>query len=269
MKKLWIILCIFALSACSTKQKDFVTLEVNGGQGVAVMNNRMYVNGSKQISIYKGKKKIKQNKNVFPGALGKVNHMGAISAARKALYVPVEYFDGMNSSNLQVAVYDHDLKYQHSFAIQSSSGQKECSAVAVDPDDHTLWLCEWGHEASSTYFYHYDQKGHYLGKIQMKNPVYDIQGICIYHHELYIACDDGDDEKGESDHIYKMKLKDQASLVKVKTLNDVVDQGEVEGLCVNASHLYVLYNRGAKVENGVVKGLKKGYTHQIHEVYIY
>lgn len=268
MKKLLLILCVFVLSAC-VKQKDFLCLEVNGGQGVFVINHRMYVNGSKQISIYQGKKKIKQNKNVLQDYQGPLSHMGAISADQKYLYAPVEYFDGSHSSYIQIGIYNHDLTFHDSFAISKKSGQKECSGVAVDPDDHTLWLCEWGHETSSTYFYHYDLKGYYLGKIQMGKPAYDIQGICIYHHEIYMASDDGDAEKGEPDHIYKMSLKNKASLIKVKTLSDVYDQGEVEGLCVNASHLYVLYNRGAKVVNGEVKGLKKGYTHQIHEVYIF
>lgn len=270
MKKLLAVSLCVLLVGCSVFNRTPV-INVNGGQGVYVNGSKMYINGSAQISVYVNKKKIQQNNHVFDGYTGLVNHMGAISGGDGDLYAGVEYFDGSYSKNIQVGIYDaKSLKLLKCFPIDKHSGQKECAGVAYNHDDHTLWLTEWGKDASSRYFYHYNLQGKYLGRVKMIQPVFWIQGIAFYNHKLYVAADDGDAQKNQPDHIYSTSLRFKTcTLKKVRTLSDVKDQGEVEGLSVTKSSIYVLYNRGAKVVNGQVMGLEKGYKKQLHEVYIY
>ena len=253
-----------SLSSCH----DFTDCqEVSGGQGVYVIGDEMYVNGSAQISAYRNGKKIRQNKDVFTKYQGEVNHLGALSGNAQYLFAPSEAFDGNDSENKQVGIYDrHTLKQVRSFALSDQSGQQECSALAYDHRDHSLWLAQWGDTPSSFYLYHYTISGQYLGKRKIPHLKW-IQGITIDQDDMYLSCDDGDANKEQPDHIYR--LSDQGQVKTIRSLDDVYDQGEVEGLSIAHHKLYVLYNRGAKVVDGKVLGLEKGYDHQIHEVYAY
>lgn len=264
-----ILVLILLLTGCVAKNN---IIEVNGGQGIYVYQDEMYINGSKQLSHYTLKGKlIKRADQDFKGYQGEVNHMGAISGDQDYLYAGVEYFDGNASKNLQVGIYDRkSLALKKCFHVDLESGQKECAAVAFNAADHTLWLAEWGDDESSQYFYRYSLMGKYLGKVKMKTPVKWIQGIAFYDNKLYVASDDGEAQKDQPDHVYVGTIKGKVcTLKKYRTLDDVADQGEIEGLSVTEKKLYVLYNRGAKVVNGKVLGLEKGYKKQLHEVYIY
>lgn len=258
------LILMLSLTSCH----DFTNCqEVNGGQGVFVIDDQMYINGSAQISLYHNGELIKQNKNVFTKYQGEVNHLGALSGNDRYLFAPAEAFDGNDSINKQVGIYDrHTLKQVKAFPLAKQSGQQECSALAYDDRDHSLWLTQWGDTNSSFYLYHYDLNGQYLGKRKIP-PLKWIQGLTVYKNDFYFACDDGDANKDQPDHIYELSKAGQVKTIRL--LDDVYDQGEVEGLSIAHQNLYVLYNRGAKVVDGKVLGLEKGYDHQIHEVNAY
>ncbi len=54
-----------------------------------------------------------------------------------------------------------------------------------------------------------------------------------------------------------------------KAFDEVIKQGEIEGLCVDPStgDLLVHFNRGCQIVLGMTKGFYPGYTSEIHEVY--
>ena len=66
---------------------------------------------------------------------------------------------------------------------------------------------------------------------------------------------------------------DQAcgAVVIEKTFDDVIKQGEIEGLTFNADNgrFLLLYNRGARIIAGMPSGFYEGYTEEIHEVFVY
>lgn len=265
MKHILIICLSFCLIGCQMTKRFDKCLDVNGGQGVYRIGDDLYINGSAQISLYYKDHVVKQNKDVFTTHQGRVNHMGALSGDKEHLYAPIEYFDGSSSQNLQVGIYNrHTLMQTSFFALNKKSAQRECSAIAYDDRDHSLWLSEWGDNSSSYYLYHYTCQGKYLSKKALPHTYKWIQGLSVYKGNIYIACDDGDANKDEPDHIYCLSTQQS-----VLTLDDVYDQGEIEGISITSSGLDVLYNRGAKVTNGKVVGLEKGYSKQLHEVYHY
>ena len=101
-----------------------------------------------------------------------------------------------------------------------------------------------------------------------------IQGIAYHDGAYYLTADDGDADKDAPDHVYRFALADGASEVEVKlarTLDDVQRQGEIEGLSFDKSsgEMLVLYNRGARIVQGMPVGFYDGYDHEIHEVYSY
>ena len=60
-----------------------------------------------------------------------------------------------------------------------------------------------------------------------------IQGVYAITGDLYVTSDDGTADEKEPDHIYRVEISDknnEARVVLEKTLNDIRDVGEVEGL---------------------------------------
>ena len=58
---------------------------------------------------------------------------------------------------------------------------------------------------------------------------------------------------------------------RIKAFDDVIKQGEIEGLTFDAQtgDLLVLYNRGAIIVDGIKTGLYEGYDREISEVFVY
>ena len=80
--------------------------------------------------------------------------------------------------------------------------------------------------------------------------------------------------KKKPDHIYRVEISDknnEARVVLEKTLNDIRDVGEVEGLNVNpkTKQLLVHANRGKQIVLGMPKGFYPGYDREISEIYFY
>ena len=128
---------------------------------------------------------------------------------------------------------------------------------------------------SSEYLYMYDlDTGEYKGKLKM-NPIPKwLQGIAYYDGNLYVTSDDGDADDDAPDHMYRVDVSGDKKIGKVsleKTFDDVRKQGEIEGLTFdeNRGQLLILYNRGSKIVVEMPTGFYKGYTEEIHEVFVY
>ena len=252
-------------------------IEVRGRQGVCVEGDYFWVSGSATLAKYdKDWKLIAINENPFEGYEIKVNHIGDIDVYNNELYIGAEYFMDGVGTNIQIAVYDADtLKLKRTFPFEASSGQLECSGIAIDPDHKTVWMCSWVGEESGRYLYKYDlSSGKYLGKVHMQMPPQWIQGIAYYNGSIYITADDGTADDKEPDHLYRTTVKDGETYCIVtleRTFDDVTLQGEIEGLSFDKKNgnLLLLYNRGARIVLGMPQGFYEGYDKEISEVFIY
>ena len=251
-------------------------IEVDGRQGVAVDENAIYISGSKTLSKY-----TKQGSQVLRLATPledypvPANHIGDIDVYNGELYLGVEWFIDGQGKDIQITIHDaNTLALKRSFPFAPSSGQKEVSGIAVDRDHKTVWMASWVGGDSGRHLYEYDlQTGKYLRKVAMDNPPQWIQGVFYHQGSLYLTADDGDAERGEFDNLYKVSLQEETlGMVSLeKKFTEVKRVGEIEGLAFDASNglLYVHFNRGKRIIQGMPKGLYPGYEKEIHEVYRY
>lgn len=269
------------IDAADSSNREYIlenSTEVEGRQGIAADDSFYYVSGSATLTKYdKEWNVVMENADPFSaGYTAEVNHIGDIDVYNGEIYCGVEKFlDGV-ASNIQIAVYDADtLKLKRTFPFEGESGQTECSGITVNPDNSTVWMCSWAEGDSGRYLYKYDlNSGDYLGKIHMHAVPQWIQGVAYYEGAYYVTADDGDADYDEPDHIYRFEISDdstEATCVEEKTLDDVTKQGEIEGLSFDKENkeLLVLYNRGAKIIQGMPTGFYDGYTEEIHEVFEY
>ena len=252
--------------------------EVNGRQGVACEGDFYYVSGSTTLTKYdKNWNIVAQNDKPFAeGYELEVNHIGDIDVYNGEIYCGVELFlDGV-ASNIQIAVYDSEtLTLKRTFPFESESGQNECSGIAVNPDEGTVWMCAWPDDEAGHYVYQYKlESGEYLGKTCLDPAPKWIQGIAYHKGAYYLTADDGDADNDQCDHVYKAvwcKKENVFKITEEKKLDDIIRQGEIEGLTFDTerNQLLVLYNRGARIILGMPSGFYSGYDHEIHEVYTY
>ena len=253
------------------------THEVNGRQGVCSEGDFFWVSGSKTLEKYdKNWNLICENTDPFKGYDIEVNHIADIDVYNNELYIGAEYFMDGVGKNIQIAVYDGDtLELKRTFPFEPESGQLECSGIAVDSESNIVWMCSWVGGESGEHLYKYDlESGKYLGKVKMDNPPKWIHGIACYNGRIYITSDDGDADKDEPDHIYQTSVSDAddtCSVYREISLYDVKKQGEIEGLTFdkNNNQLLILYNRGARIVEGMPTGFYEGYDKEISEVYVY
>lgn len=287
-----VLLCIFVLSACAPTGETVETQssepsartytlssvhQVNGRQGVCAEGNYYWVSGSTTLTKYdENWNVIAENTDPFKGYELEVNHIGDIDVYQNELYLGVEYFMDGIGKNIQVAVYDGDtLELKRVFPFSDSTGQLECAGIAVDPDSRTVYMISWIDDESSNYLYMYDlDTGDFKGKLFMDNAPKWAQGVAYYDGSLYVTSDDGDADKQEPDHMYRIDVSSDYSSGKVsleRAFDDVVMQGEIEGLCFDREHnqFLLVYNHGARIVLGMPKGFYDGYTEEIHEVYVY
>ena len=177
---------------------------------------------------------------------------------------------------IQVAVYDGDtLKLKRVFPFRADTGQLECSGIAVDPESGTVYMTSWIDDESSKYLYMYDlDTGEYKGKMKMQPSPKWLQGIACHNGILYVTCDDGDADENAPDHMYRIEVsedKETGRVILEKTFDDVIRQGEIEGLTFDKDRgqLLLLYNRGARIIAGMPSGFYEGYTQELHEVFVY
>lgn len=278
------IILAFAAVGCSitTRAAKTYTLcgayEVNGRQGVAYEDGYYIVSGSTTLTRYdENFELVAENDSPFTtGYVNEVNHIGDIDVFNGEVYCGVELFlDGV-ASNIQIAVYDAEtLTFKRSFDFEPTSGQTECSGIAVNPDDNLVVMCSWADGDSGRYLYLYElDSGAYVGKVHMHPVPQYIQGVAYNGGAYYLTADDGEADYDEPDHVYKTvftKTDTECKIVEEKALTDVTRQGEIEGLTFNkkTNQLVVLYNRGARIILGMPTGFYEGYTKEIHEAFVY
>ena len=250
---------------------------VNGRQGICVEGAYYWVSGSTTLTKYDRKwNVISENTDPFNGYELEVNHIGDIDVYNNELYLGVEYFMDGKGKNIQVAVYDGDtLELKRVFPFKADTGQAECSGIAVDPDSRTVYMTSWIDDESSHYLYMYDlNTGDYKGKLLMDPAPALLQGIAYYNGSLFVTSDDGDADKDEPDHMYRVAVSEDGlngSVTLEKTFDDVTRQGEIEGLTFDSANnqFLLLYNRGARIILGMPSGFYDGYEEEIHEVFAY
>ena len=250
---------------------------VAGRQGVCAEGGYFWVSGSAALAKYDEHwQLVAENTDPFAGYPLEVNHIGDIDVYQNELYLGVEYFLDGQGKNIQVAVYDGDtLKLKRVFPFRADTGQKECSGIAVDPDSRTVYMTSWIGDESSEYLYRYDlDTGDYKGKTRLQPFPQWMQGVAYFDGSLYITSDDGDADGGAPDHLYRVEVSENGETGAVrleKTLDDVIRQGEIEGLTFDKGRgqLLVLYNRGARIVAGMPVGFYEGYSEEIHEVFVY
>ena len=275
---------VLSLSACGmekTEMKSYKlnsSVEVAGRQGVAYENGFLFVSGSTTLTKYdENGKVIAENLSPFDeGFELEANHIGDIDVFQNEIFCGVEHFLDGEAKNIQIAVYDGDtLKLKRSFNFEPDSGQTECSGITVNPDDGSVWMCSWADGESGRYLYKYDlESGKYLGKVHLHPVPQWIQGVAYHDGAFYITADDGNADFDEPDHVYKCVIAEGDTHCRIeeeKTLDDVIRQGEIEGLTFNEdkNQLIVLYNRGARIILGMPSGFYEGYDSEIHEIFIY
>ena len=275
-RSLLLIAAVSALLLCGCQSKSGYSLadvrQVAGRQGVCVEGDYYWVSGSKNLTKYdKDWNVIASNENPFEGYDIEVNHIGDIDVYENELYLGVEYFSAGVGTNIQVAVYDGDtLELKRVFPFKDDTGQLECSGIAVDPDSGIVYMCSWVDDESSNYLYKYDlETGDYLGKLRMDHAPKWIQGVAYYDGYLYVTADDGDADNEEPDHMYK--VDSYGVVTEVRAFDDVPRQGEIEGLTFDRDNeqFLLLYNRGARIYQGMPIGLYDGYSEEVHEVLIF
>ena len=261
----------------STKYELAEVHPVAGRQGICTENGCYWVSGSGTLTKYDSDwNKIAENTDPFEGYELEVNHIGDIDVYNNELYLGVEYFMDGEGKNIQVAVYDGDtLKLKRVFPFRPDTGQLECSGIAVDPDTRTVYMTSWIDDTSSEYLYMYDlDTGDYKGTLKMDPAPKGLQGVACFGGDLYVTSDDGDADKDEPDHMYRIDVAEDGQTGKVtmvKAFDDVTRQGEIEGLTFNEENgqLLLLYNRGARIIAGMPSGFYEGYSEEIHEVFVY
>lgn len=251
--------------------------EVNGRQGVCSEGEYYWVSGSKTLTKYdRDWNVIAENNEPFRDFELEVNHIGDIDVFQNELYISAEYFLDGEGKNIQIAVFDGDtLQLKRTFPFEESSGQLECSGIAVDPDTKSVWMCSWVGEESGRYLYRYDlETGEYLGKVHMQTAPQWVQGIAYYDGCIYMSADDGNADDAEADHLYRTVIKEGETSCTVtleRTFDDVIRQGEIEGLSFDPENgmFLLLYNRGARIILGMPSGFYEGYDREISEVFVY
>lgn len=235
------------------------------------MGDRYYVSGSTSLYTYDTEGTLLQrNEDPFTQYTTPSNHIGDIEAHDGELYIAAEWFVDGVGKDIQIAIHDaKTLQWKRSLPFAEDSGQEEVSGVTIDASRNTVWLCSWVGGDSGIHLYSYDlNTGAYKGKLRLSQEIHWIQGIEYYQDHIYISADDGDAEKGEPDHIYKVTLQGKVSVL--RTVQEFNDVGEIEGLSIDRARslLLVHSNRGRRIIDGMPKGFYPGYDREIHEVYL-
>ena len=273
----WTLLCGCGAAESLFRYELAEVHPVSGRQGVCTEAGYYWVSGSGTLAKYDADwTLVAENTEPFKDFALEVNHIGDIDVYRNELYLGVEYFMDGTGKNIQVAVYDGDtLKLKRVFPFRSDTGQMECSGVAVDPDSRTVYMTSWIDDESSGYLYMYDlDTGEYRGKLRLEPGPRWMQGIACLGGHLYVTSDDGDADDAAPDHMYRVDLPEggETGIVRLeKTFDDVIMQGEIEGLTFDRERgrLLLLYNRGARIVAGMPVGFYEGFSEEIHEVFIY
>lgn len=286
MKKIFAIIAV-AVSFCgcghNSLQGGYVldrVIEVAGRQGVACDGEYYYVSGSTALYKYTlDGQLVASNESPFEGLELAANHIGDIDVHDGEIYAGIETFMDGVGTNIQAAVYSAaDLKWKRSVSWVPESGQVEVCGLAVDAARGKLYMADW---VNGSYLYRYNlASGGYECRIALDPAPALQQGVAVYGQDLVISADDGDAEKEEHDHLYRISADEAASADGMqacaatslfRTMDDFRRVGEIEGLCFNrrSGDMIVLSNRGSRIILGMPKGFYPGYDREIHEIFVY
>ena len=278
-------------------------IPVEGRQGIAIDSNYYYVSDSKVLYKYdKQGNLIKKNDRPFKNAELR-NHFGDIDIWNGELYCGIEKFEYGRGYNIAISVYDaKSLKWKRDINFEPASGQEEVSGLAIDRDKNMVWMSDW---VDSRYVYCYSlETGKYYTKMQCRPCPYWCQGIFIADGKMLFTADDGESTFNIPDDIYIADISEvpytglkegtQFTVVnnqpvkkpgliaagamagKLRLFREMKDfrrAGEIEGLSIDPTNddLVVLNNRGTQILLGMSQGpfTNEGYTHEIHELYVY
>ena len=281
----WTVSLMCVLSGCSGKMKQLShqlpdqlvrTFEVKGRQGIAVDETHYYVSGSKSLYKYtKDGKLVASNEDPFKGYPIRANHIGDIDMYNGELYLSIEWFEDGQGKDIQITVHDAEtLAFKRHFPFEPKSGQLEVSGIAVDRDQKRIWMCSWVGGESGRHLYEYDLNTEkYLRKLALTPAPEWTQGVHYHEGALYLTADDGDADKGDYDHVYRVSLnpEDAGKLTLALTVSAVKRVGEIEGLAYDRwrEEWLIHHNRGKRIVRGMPKGLYPGYTREICEIYAF
>lgn len=252
-------------------------IEVAGRQGVACDGEYYYVSGSTALYKYSmDGELILANEHPFDALELPANHIGDIDVFNGEIYAGIETFMDGVGTNIQAAVFScEDLSWKRSILWEPSSGQVEVCGLAVDPVNGKVYMADW---VNGSHLYRYNlADGSYEARIALDPAPALQQGIAVHDGKMYISCDDGDAEAGECDNLYFYDISRadadgcNARVELFREMTDFQRVGEIEGLCFDplSGRMIVLANRGARIILGMPSGFYPGYTHEIHEIYVY
>ena len=212
------------------------------------------------------------NADPFVGWLAEGNHLGDIDVVDDVVYAPAERFAELRGHAMHVARFRADtLAFIGALPLDPASDQEEVSGVAVDAAAGWFWLSDW---RRSDRLYRYNlADGKLIAVLVLDPPLKWIQGVAIDGDQLLVSADDGDAERAEHDHVWRVKtpLAARSEVTPELALTQVERTGEIEGLslCDGGSRLVVDHNRGKRILDGHSVGLYPGYEREISEVYVY
>lgn len=265
---------------CNNPHNNYILknhFQVTGRQGITTDGENYYVSGTKSIEKYdKNGRMLLANNSPFDKQSELLNHFGDLSLNDGLLYLGAEFFKDGEARNLNISIYNaKTLSFVKNIPLDTESGQKEISAIAVDKDNQSFWATAWGYDESSRYIYQYAMSdGRFIKRIRLSPALPLIQGISYANGNLFITSDDGRADNKESDSLYlvniKQALKQEGdNAVLQYKFTDFKDFGEIEGVNVLNDELLVLNNRGMRIVKGMPIEPYPGYKKEISEVYIY
>ncbi|AGB82533.1 hypothetical protein D781_2264 [Serratia sp. FGI94] len=265
---------------CSHSHNNYIlkkSFQVIGRQGITTDGEHYFVSGTTSIEKYdKNGKMLLANNTPFDQQSELLNHFGDLSSNNGLLYLGAEFFKDGEARNLNISIYDaNTLKFIKNIPLDTTSGQKEISAITVDNDNQSFWTTAWGDDESSHYVYQYAiSDGRFIQRIKLSPTLSFIQGISYDKGNLFITTDDGQADKKEPDSLYRVNIKQALNqtgdnAVLQHKFTEFTDSGEIEGVNVLNDELLVLNNRGMHIEKGMPIRPYPGYKKEISEVYIY
>lgn len=265
---------------CNNPHNNYILkkhFQVTGRQGITTDGENYYVSGTKSIEKYdKNGRVLLVNNSPFDKQSELLNHFGDLSLNDGLLYLGAEFFKDGEARNLNISIYDaNTLSFVKNIPLDTESGQKEISAIAVDKDNQSFWATAWGYDESSHYIYQYAMSdGRFIKRIRLSPALPLIQGISYANGNLFITSDDGQADNKAPDSLYlvnvKQALKQEGdNAVLQYKFTDFKGFGEIEGVNVLNDELLVLNNRGMRIVKGMPIEPYPGYKKEISEVYIY
>lgn len=155
------------------------------------------------------------------------------------------YVADKDTEEPHVNVYDGDtVELKRKILIDRSSGQEDCSGVAIDEAAGLIWLASASSGESGKYLYAYGADDDaYRGKVRLEPAPSNIVGLACNGGRIYMSADDGAD--GAPDNIYSANpvLGEESAAVTHELKTDGVQKiGELGGITFDNEKVVFLNN---------------------------